>query len=163
MTNARRNFEHHPLPSTETKKTAFGLWFVYPASVRSCRCHLWSVRTVRSQMKIRCASRFDTSKERASRRAGGENVEGFALKNSDRMIRLAVYVRLMRACVPTCDKTTYQVDRNSTENNIFITSRRICFLDYICGRIKIQFATFVRPFIVLQYLRCNETFYRLRD
>lgn len=88
-------------------------------------------------MKIRCASRFDISKERASRRAGGENVEEFALKNSERMIKLAVYVRLMRTCVPTCDKTTYQVDRNSTENNVFITRRCICFLDYICGRIKI--------------------------
>lgn len=56
-------------------------------------------------------------------------------------------------------KATYQVDSDPTENDILIPSRRICYLNRAVSRILIEFATLVRPFIVLQALRFNETFY----
>lgn len=163
VTSAKRGFRHQLLLLTEMMKTAFGLLSVYPASAHSCRCQTWADRTIRGQTKIECNSRFDTSTERVGHRMWATNLESSVLEKSNQMVRLAISIGMMRACAATCDKATYQVDSDPTENDIFITSRRIFYSIRIVCRIPIEFAALVRSFIVLQALRFNESFYRLRN
>lgn len=103
-TNAKRVFRHQLLPSTETTKSVFGSLSVYPASAHSCRCQMWGDQTIRDQTKIECASRFDTLIERVGHRTGATNLESLVLENPDKIIRLAISIRMICAYAATCDK-----------------------------------------------------------
>lgn len=102
-TNAKRGFRHRFLLLTEMTRIAFDSLSVSPASAHSC-CQTWSDRTIRGQMKIKCASRFDTLTERVGNRTGATNLESSVLENPNRMMRLVISIRMIRANAPTCDK-----------------------------------------------------------